>query len=130
MSVVHEPNFRIMTESCLFIPPIKNICYVVYHINQVMHIPSLSLYPSIFSMSLSFSLLLSAFLVSFLPLLALKKSYISHGRTFRTILWLWLNLACLFFLSIVSVGSFSHQPSHPYTVVIPLSYYFLYGVPP
>ena len=25
------------------------------------------------------------------------------------------------------MGIFSHQPSHAYTVVIPLSYYFLYG---
>ena len=79
-----------------------------------------------YDISLSFSLWLSAFLVSFLPLLALNKSYISHGKTFRTILGSWLNLACLF-LSRISVGSFWHQPSHAYTVIIPLSYYFLYG---
>ena len=49
-------------------------------------------------------------------------SSISHGRTFRTILgWFWLNLACLLFLSRISVGSFSPQPGHAYAVVIPLT---------
>ena len=44
-----------------------------------------------------------------------------------TILGFWLNLACLFFLSRISVGSFSPQPSHAYIVVIRLIYYFVYA---
>ena len=61
-------------------------------------------------------------------LLVLNKrcSYISHGRAFLTILGFWLNLAYLFFLSRISVGSFSPQGCHVYTVVIGLSYYFVY----
>ena len=35
-----------------------------------------------------------------------------------------MNFACLFFLSRISVGSFSPQPGHAYIVVIPLTYIF------
>ena len=63
-------------------------------------------------------------------LLVLNKRcfYISHGKTFHTILGLWLNLTCLFFLSRISVGNFSPQGCHVYTVIISLSYYFVYGL--